>query len=332
MSINFLIFFLNIYTSTNIFDIMKYVKDCFREVIFLNTQFISEISDKCRLEAEALFSEKCSFKVGGRIGLCIFPSDSKALICAVRSAEKYGEKYAVLGNMTNILPPDEMYNGTVIATSEMQNICFDGNTVFAEAGVSLTKLAISAAKRGLSGLEFAYGIPGSIGGAVYMNAGAYGGCMADVLTSVTAIDPGTGIVSDYASGECRFGYRESRFRHSGEVIVSARIELRRGNTDEIISECEKNMAARREKQPLDKPSAGSTFRRPEGHYAGALIEASGLKGMSFGGAQVSEKHAGFVINAGNASSSDISEIIKLIKNKVYMDSGIMLEEEIIYIK
>lgn len=311
---------------------MIYVKSCFPEVIFLNTQYIREMIGNFRTETGALFSEKCSFAVGGKIGLCVFPSGAKELIRAVGMAEEYGEKYVVLGNMTNILPSDDTYDGTVIVTSGMQEIRFDGNTVFAEAGVPITKLALSAAKNGLSGLEFAYGIPGSLGGAVYMNAGAYGGCIADALVSVTAYDTESKAVSDYTAKECGFGYRESRFRHGKEIILSARLEMKSGNADEIISVCEKNMSARREKQPLEKHSAGSTFRRPEGYYAGALIEASGLKGMRCGGAQVSEKHAGFVINAGNASGADIAEIIKRIKNKVYRDSGVMLEEEIIYIK
>lgn len=311
---------------------MIYVKSCFSEVVFLNTQYICEMSGKFRTETDVFFSEKCSFRVGGKIGLCAFPSSAEELIYAVKKAEEYGEKYIVLGNMTNILPSDDTYDGTVIVTSEMQKMRFDGNTVFAEAGAPLTRLSLLSARQGLSGLEFAYGIPGSLGGAVYMNAGAYGGCMADVLTLVTAYDPKSGVISNYTVDECGLGYRNSRFRHSGEIILSARFELKCGNADEIISECEKNMSARREKQPLDKPSAGSTFRRPTGYYAGALIEASGLKGMKCGGAQVSEKHAGFVINAENASSADIAEIIERIKNKVYKDSGVMLEEEIIYIR
>ena len=311
---------------------MIYVKNCFSEVIFLNTQYICEMNGNFRTETDVFFSEKCSFRVGGKIGLCVFPSNEEELIYAVKKAEEYGEKYIVLGNMTNILPSDDTYDGTVIVTSEMQKMRFDGNFVFAEAGAPLTRLSLLSARQGLSGLEFAYGIPGSLGGAVYMNAGAYGGCMADVLTSVTVYDPKSGVVSDYTADECEFGYRNSRFRHSGEIILSARFELKRGNADEIISECEKNMSARREKQPLDKPSAGSTFRRPTGYYAGALIDASGFKGMRCGGAQVSEKHAGFIINAENASSADIAEIIERIKNKVYKDSGVMLEEEIIYIK
>ncbi len=311
---------------------MIYVKGCFSEVIFLNSQYICEMSGSFRTETGALFSEKCSLGVGGKIGLCIFPSSAEELVRAVEKAEEYGEKYIVLGNMTNILPPDDTYDGTVIVTSGMQKIRFDGSTVFAEAGVPITRLSLSAAKNGLSGLEFAYGIPGSIGGAVYMNAGAYGGCIADVLVSVTSYDIKSKAISEYAAKECRLGYRESRFCRGKEIILSARLDLKYGNADEIIAASEKNMSARREKQPLDKPSAGSTFRRPEGYYAGALIEASGLKGMRCGGAQVSEKHAGFVINAGNASSADIAEIIERIKNKVYKDSGVMLEEEIIYIK
>ena len=165
-----------------------------------------------------------------------------------------------------------------------------------------------------------------------MNAGAYGGQMADVITSVTAYSPREKKIKVYSNEECCFGYRESIFRANGEIILSAEMSFVQGDVEKILSDCEKNLAARKEKQPLDKPSAGSTFRRPEGHYAGALIEAAGLKGFSVGGAQVSEKHAGFVINAGGATSADVSVLIAEIKKRVFESSGVMLEEEIIYIK
>lgn len=298
----------------------------------IDERYICGISEKCMTEIGATFSGNCSFRVGGEIALCVFPKIADELIFAVEEAERYGEKYVVLGNMTNILPPDGIYDGTVIVTSKMRSVTVEDGNFKADAGFPLTALSALTANAGLSGLEFAYGIPGSVGGAVYMNAGAYGGQMADVITSVTAYSPREKKIKVYSNEECCFGYRESIFRANGEIILSAEMSFVQGDVEKILSDCEKNLAARKEKQPLDKPSAGSTFRRPEGHYAGALIEAAGLKGFSVGGAQVSEKHAGFVINAGGATSADVSVLIAEIKKRVFESSGVMLEEEIVYIK
>lgn len=303
-----------------------------RKVAVIDERYIGKVSEKCVTERGTAFSEKCSFRVGGEIALCVLPKTADELIFAVDEAEKRGEKYVVLGNMTNILPPDGFYEGTVIATSQMRGVTVENRKFTVDAGFPLTALSFLAASSGFSGLEFAYGIPGSVGGAVYMNAGAYGGQMADVVASVAAYSPKEKKVRIYSKEECLFGYRSSIFKSNGEIILSAEMSFAQGDGEKILSDCEKNMAARREKQPLDRPSAGSTFRRPEGHYAGALIEAAGLKGFSVGGAQVSEKHAGFVINAGGATSADISALIGEIKKRVFENSGVMLEEEIIYIK
>ena len=281
----------------------------------IDERYICGISEKCMTEIGATFSGNCSFRVGGEIALCVFPKIADELIFAVEEAERYGEKYVVLGNMTNILPPDGIYDGTVIVTSKMRSVTVADGSFKADAGFPLTALSALTANAGLSGLEFAYGIPGSVGGAVYMNAGAYGGQMADVITSVTAYSPREKKIKVYSNEECCFGYRESIFRANGEIILSAEMSFVQGDVEKILSDCEKNLAA-----------------RPEGHYAGALIEAAGLKGFSVGGAQVSEKHAGFVINAGGATSADVSVLIAEIKKRVFESSGVMLEEEIIYIK
>ena len=312
---------------------MIYVKNCIAgEAAVINERYVREITEKCATERGGTCAGKCSFHVGGEIALCVIAKSAEELIFAVATAEEYGEKYVVLGNMTNILPPDALYDGTVIVTSQMCNITAGNDRFKADAGFSLTKLSVLARDAGLSGLEFAYGIPGSVGGAIYMNAGAYGGNMADIVTEVTAYSPKEKRIKVYSNAGCGFGYRESVFKSNGEIIISAEMKLTPEDAERISSDCERNMAARREKQPLDKPSAGSTFRRPEGYYAGALIEQAGLKGFSIGGASVSEKHAGFVINAGGASSADISMLISEIKKRVYEFSGVMLEEEIIYIK
>ena len=280
------------------------------------------------VERGATFSGNCSFRVGGEIALCVFPRSADELIFAVEEAERHGEKYVVLGNMTNILPPDGIYDGTVIVTSKMRSVTVEDRNFKADAGFPLTALSALTANVGLSGLEFAYGIPGSVGGAVYMNAGAYGGQMADVITSVVAYSPTENKVKTYSNEECRFGYRESIFRANGEIILSAEMSFAQGDGEKILSDCEKNMAARKEKQPLDKPSAGSTFRRPEGHYAGALIEAAGLKGFSVGGAQVSEKHAGFVVNRGGATFDDVLRLMDDVRSAVLRTSGVELEPEV----
>ena len=298
----------------------------------MDKNFVNAVGEICKTLENVPLSEKSSFRIGGNAALCAFPSNENELIDAVSFCESNGVKYSVLGNMTNVLAPDDGYDGVIIFTTSVTNVSFSGNGAVAECGTSITALSVSAAKRGLGGLEFAYGIPGSAGGAVFMNAGAYGGEMKDVVTSVRAFDAKTGEVNEYGASECGFGYRTSRFKSSREIILSAEMSFKADDAEKISAVMNANMKARKEKQPLEKPSAGSTFKRPAGAYAGALIEQAGLKGYSIGGAQVSEKHAGFVVNAGGASEKDVRELIEYVKNRVYQTSGVMLEEEIIYLK
>lgn len=297
----------------------------------MDKRFIDSVSEICKTSLDVPLSEKSSFRIGGNARLCAFPANADELTKVVKLCRDDCSRYVVLGNMTNVLPSDGGYDGVAIFSTGVSDHTFDGNELQAGCGASITALAAAAAKKSLGGLEFAYGIPGSLGGAIFMNAGAYGGEMKDVVKSVLAYDPVCGEVREYSNDECEFGYRTSRFRTSGEVILSAVMKLELDDAEKISAIMAKNMLARKEKQPLDKPSAGSTFKRPRGAFAGALIEQAGLKGYTVGGAQVSEKHAGFVVNAGGATEKDVREIISHIKSRVLQTSGILLEEEIIYL-
>lgn len=293
--------------------------------------FIGAARSICPCAENVPLCEKSSFRIGGAARLCAFPKSEDELMTLAAAARGEGVRYAVLGNMTNVLAPDDGYDGLIIFTTSLCDVRFDGDTVTAESGAPITSLAFSAGKRCLSGLEFAYGIPGTVGGAIFMNAGAYGGEMKSVVRSVRAYSATDGRVREYTAEECEFGYRESRFRRGGEIILSAEMTLVPGNADEIGAVMRKNMDARKEKQPLDRPSAGSTFKRPEGYFAGKLIEDAGLKGYRIGGAAVSEKHAGFIVNEGGATERDVSALTEYIKAKVYENSGVKLEEEIIHL-
>lgn len=268
-----------------------------------------------------------SMKTGGTVRRVCRPV-SEGEFCAVVSAlENAGEKYTVLGNGSNVVFSSAGYDGTVVLTTGLTALEERAHSFYAGAGVSMSAIASFAADRALAGLEFAYGIPGTVGGGVYMNAGAYGGEMKDVLTKIYCADnQGNRLTIDAADAE--LSYRHSSFMENGLYILGAEFVLPGGEKDAITAKMAKNMAARREKQPLEYPSCGSTFKRPVGHFAGALIEQSGLKGVSVGGAQVSEKHAGFVINRGDATGDDVIALIELVKATVYEKTGVRLETEV----
>ena len=274
-----------------------------------------------------------TFRTGGPADTVVFPRSRWEAVRCVRNAVQYGIRYIVIGNGSNVLFDDAGYRGAVICTSGLSEISFsrDG-IVTAECGVPLTALSSRAAEAGLSGLEFAYGIPGFVGGAVFMNAGAYGGSISDVLSGSDYYDAESDTVVHIAAEEHGFGYRKSVYSENpGRLILGAEFILTRDDPDAVRGRCSANMESRRTKQPLEFPSAGSVFKRPEGHFAGKLIEDSGLKGTSVGGAEVSRKHAGFIINRGGATSSDVLELISLIQEKVRRDTGIELECEVRYI-
>ena len=277
----------------------------------------------------APMSKYTSFKTGGNARVLIIPESAETLADLVKLCKKQGVKPLVIGNGSNLLVTDKGIDGVVIKIgSQMSSIELIGeDTVVCGAGAQLKSLCSFMLEHSLSGLEFAYGIPGTLGGAVYMNAGAYGGEIKDVLVSCTHIDS-DGNIGELSGDALSLGYRRSAYTDNGFTVVSAVLKLKKGNADEIKAAMDDKLSRRRDKQPLEFPSAGSTFKRPEGYFAGALIEECGLKGFTVGGAQVSEKHAGFVINKGGATSDDILKLIEHIQKTVYEKCGVLLEPEV----
>ena len=274
----------------------------------------------------------CSFRIGGPVRALAVPQDVTGLTRVCYLLKKHELAPFILGNGTNILFPDEgLADLFILSTEKLTNMFLlpDG-AIYAEAGVSLAKLASFAQQNGLEGLEFASGIPGSVGGGMVMNAGAYGGELKDVVESVVIHFLPEQALYELANENCKFGYRTSLFQKmAGCVILSAVFRLKPGDKDAIAEKMRELNNRRREKQPLDLPSAGSAFKRPAGGYAAALIDEAGLKGYSIGGAQVSEKHAGFVVNTGNATSHDVYDLMMHIRRTVWEHSKVALEPEMI---
>ena len=273
-----------------------------------------------------------TFKVGGPATLMALPGTEEELLVTVRTALEEGITPLFVGNGSNLLVDDAGLDALVVKTApRVSRVEVRENTLRAGAGISLAQLASEVADHGLTGLEFAHGIPGSLGGAVVMNAGAYGGELCQVISQVRALDS-RGQVRELAGDACDFSYRHSRFSAGGWLILSATVELASGDTAAIRGRMEELMAKRKAKQPLEYPSAGSTFKRPEGHFAAALIEGCGLKGLTVGGAQVSEKHAGFVINIGSATCRDILDLMDQVRERVFRETGVELEPEVKYVR
>ena len=269
-----------------------------------------------------------SFKIGGAAELFVRPNNLMELLNTLQILRENNVPYFLLGAGSNLLIRDGGVRGAVICLGDGFDYAHAKNDyILAGAAVSLAKLAAEAKNAELTGLEFASGIPGSLGGAIFMNAGAYGGEMKDVITEVSYIDA-DGSVKTASGEECDFGYRKSIFSQGDKIIISAKITLNKGNKDDIVAQMRDLNARRKDKQPLEYPSAGSTFKRPEGYFAGALIEEAGLKGYTIGGAQVSEKHAGFVINADNATAKDVLDLISHVQKVVKEKSGVTLEPEV----
>ena len=269
-----------------------------------------------------------SFRIGGPAKRMAFPQNAEQIVILTGFLQELGIRTAILGNGTNVLFPDEGVDATLISTGEMCAVERIGDTeLTADAGVSLARLATEAWKLGLTGLEFAHGIPGSLGGGVVMNAGAYDGALSDVLTEVTALFPDG--VRTLKAEELQLSYRHSIFTEQPEaVVLRAKVRLQAGDSAAIKAKMDDLMARRKASQPLEYPSAGSTFKRPAGHFAGRLIEDAGLKGARVGGAEVSTKHAGFVINTGGATCADVLALIEKIQKTVFDATGIMLEPEV----
>ena len=267
-----------------------------------------------------------SLRIGGPAELMALPASAGALEALCAQLRKLGEKPLILGNGSNVLAPDEGIPGVVIVTKLASAVSLEGSTLRASCGAALTQLSALAAEKGCTGLEFAYGIPGTLGGALIMNAGAYGGEMKDVTARVDYLDGELNLHT--AEGEALgFGYRRSRFGPE-DVILRAELTLAPGDPAAVKARCLELTEKRKASQPLDKPSAGSAFKRPTVGYAAAMIDEAGLKGYAVGGAQVSEKHAGFVVNRGGATAADVKRILEDIRERVFARTGVLLEAEI----
>lgn len=276
-------------------------------------------------------SRHISFRVGGPAKRMAFPSSGEQAVLLLDFAHACGARPLVIGNGTNLLAPDEGLDRLVVDTSAGLNRLEEGEEpgiLTAEAGVSLARLADFACKLRMTGLEFAHGIPGTVGGAVCMNAGAYGGEIKQVIETVTILFPEEG-VRTLSCAEMDFGYRHSLLTDQPDaVVLRASFRLSKGDPEIIRERMRELMSRRKATQPLEYPSAGSTFKRPAGNFAGALIESSGLKGLTVGGAQVSEKHAGFIINTGSATAADVLEVIRQVQERVFAETGVRLEPEV----
>ncbi len=274
-------------------------------------------------------SRHTTFRIGGNAARMAFPQTQEELITLYQYALECGVTPLVIGNGSNLLVCDEGIDRLIICTAKcLHQITRDSDQIIAESGILLSQLASFAQKNALTGLEFAHGIPGTLGGAICMNAGAYGGEMKDVVRSVTVFDPQSGIRT-FSGEEMQFHYRGSLLsEHPEFTVLYVVLQLAPGNAEEIEATMSDLMERRKAKQPYDKPSAGSTFKRPEGYFAGGLIEECGLKGTRVGGAEVSQKHAGFVINTGDATAKDVMQLIEKIQKTVFEAHGVMLEPEI----
>ncbi len=291
--------------------------------------WVSAYLPDLKIVTEEPMSRHTSFHIGGPARRMAFPDSGEQLVLLVDFARNCGARPLVVGNGTNLLAPDEGLDRLVVNVTAMRRIeAGEGGVLTAEAGVTLARLADHAQKRGLTGLEFAHGIPGTLGGAVCMNAGAYDGEMRLAVRSVTALFPEEG-VRTLGAEELDFGYRRSVFSIRPEaVVLRAEVALEPGDPAAIREKMDDLMRRRKASQPLELPSAGSTFKRPAGCFAGTLIDQCGLKGLTVGGAQVSEKHAGFVVNRGGATCADVRELIRRVQERVLAEKGVRLEPEV----
>jgi len=289
-------------------------------------QFINGISS-IEFRRNEPMHKHTTFKVGGNADVVLFPKTIEETITAIKACRDFSVPYVIIGNGSNLLVADSGWRGTVIITKKMQGITRDGSTVIAEGGAMLSKVATFAAEQYLDGMAWAHGIPGTAGGGVKMNGGAYDGCMQDIVTGVDALND-AGEVVHFTAQECAFAYRDSVFLHNNHIILRVYMQLKPGDKATILARMEELQAKRKNSQPLEYPSGGSYFKRPPGYYAAALIDECGLKGYRVGDAQVSEKHAGFVINRGNATCAELLELEAHVKAIVLREKGVALECEV----
>ncbi len=290
-------------------------------------QLIQKI-DKERVLVDEPMKKHTTFRVGGNADYFVMPRTTEEIQQVIALCKKENLPYYILGNGSNLLVSDKGYRGVMIQIyKEMNAITVDGNRICAQAGALLSKVGSVALEAELTGFEFAAGIPGTVGGAVVMNAGAYGGEMKDILASATALTE-DGTILTLKNEELELGYRTSIVAKKNYIVLEAEYQLQVGDKADIRAKMDELKLQRVTKQPLEYPSAGSTFKRPAGYFAGKLIQDAGLRGFRVGGAQVSEKHCGFVINTGDATAADIMELMKQVSEKVYQEFGVTLEPEV----
>ena len=291
--------------------------------------FIAEVESKgIAYKLLEPMSQHTTFRIGGAADVFVSVSNTDELAAVISAAKSHQVPLFCIGRGSNLLVSDDGICGAVVSLSALNSISVEGDTITCGAGASLAALSLAARDNSLTGLEFAFGIPGSVGGALYMNAGAYGGEMSQVVVSCECVDNNANKLILSAQEMC-LGYRTSIFKHGGLYITSVSVKLKKGDRTQISAQMEELTARRKEKQPLEFPSAGSTFKRPEGYFAGALIEKNSLKGKRIGAAQVSEKHAGFIINTGGASCKDVCTLIKEVQQTVYENDKVKLEPEVL---
>lgn len=289
---------------------------------------LTSVTAKERVLLSEPMKKHTTFRIGGPADYFVMPQSEGEVERAVTVCREEQVPYSIVGNGSNLLVSDEGYRGVVIQIfREMSGIQVEGTRIQAQAGASLAKIAAAALEAGLAGFEFAAGIPGTLGGACVMNAGAYGGEMKDVLVNVTVLDE-AGEIRKIGNTELELGYRTSIIARKGYIVLGAELELEKGNSDEIRELMNELREKRVSKQPLEYPSAGSTFKRPEGYFAGKLIQDAGLRGFRVGDAMVSEKHCGFVINAGEASAAEVDSLMKQVSERVQAKFGVALEPEV----
>ncbi len=294
-------------------------------------EFISTYVPEEDILTEEPMSRHTTFRVGGEVQCFVRISDKEQLKKLIPYLRQIEVPYFILGNGSNLLVSDKGYEGVILQIgNKMNTITVEGTHIRAQAGALLSQIAKCAYDKGLTGFEFASGIPGSIGGGVVMNAGAYGGEMKQVVESVLVMDI-QGEILELSGESMEFGYRTSIIKNRPFIVLEVCLKLEQGNKERIASDMEELAQKRREKQPLEYASAGSTFKRPEGYFAGKLIMDAGLRGYSIGGAQVSDKHCGFVVNTGRASATDVAEVISEVQERVKDKFGVSLETEVIFL-
>lgn len=299
----------------------------------MNSNFkkIEEYVDSSIVKYNEPMSKHTTIKIGGPADVLVTPTNIEEIKKVVEFAKKENIAITILGNGSKLLVKDEGIRGIVIKiTGKFANINIEGEYITAEAGITLPRLSIIAKDRSLSGLEFAAGIPGCLGGAIFMNAGAYGSEMSNIVTEVTYLDKDLNIVTK-TNEELDFGYRQSYFKNNEEeknIVLSVRMKLEKGNKEEITEKMQQNNKSRKEKQPLEFPNAGSTFKRPEGYFVGKLIDDVGLRGKKIGGAMISDKHSGFIVNVDKATAKDVLDLITLTQKVIKEKFNVNLETEI----